>query len=718
MNMRSTSDAGWAVQAIAPAACVVSAETGTGAAAAIVARVRAGARVRVAWTERLWSEGQTSFDQGLAITPGEVQRILTEPDVQAQRYERFLQEDDIARQVRAAEVAQAELVANPFWNWIAQMFGLSPTERDLLCLLIAVEIDPRLERVLAYLADDTQAFHPTLEAAASLFDLREAQRVGLATPPAPALLRWRLAWPLNGAPAWRVRTAWQVDPAVVASVLAERWVEPELEQGIQMIGPEHAQRLPCLYPDVLAGMLALPFVQLPASAPDATGHDRAGYEIALAGPDGAGRQTLAAQFAAALGRPLLAVDIPMLPGISDGPAADATTALDALVRVVRLARVTGAVLYARDAEAVPVAAWVEARRLAGFGVRGAKALPASATCAFTLPPLATAGRIAAWAHYSDAPPAAVVRTQRLTPGEIRREAQAGAAYAQPFAPRRPAPPQQDLLHALPCPYAWDDLVVVPDLRRALEDFEAQVRLRWEVYEEWGFRRIAPLGQGVSALFGGPSGTGKTMAAQVLARSLGLQLYRVDLAGVVNKYIGETEKRLRDVFDACEQPGALLFFDEADALFGSRMQVKDSHDRFANIEIDYLLQRIEAFDGIAILATNRKNDLDTAFLRRLRFVMDFLPPGKPERRVLWHKALLARSPGGELILDADDIDFQRLADRLEVNGAQIKAIALGAAFLARNAGTRIGMAHIELAAQRELAKQGPQPRSPFGDATLP
>ena len=171
------------------------------------------------------------------------------------------------------------------------------------------------------------------------------------------------------------------------------------------------------------------------------------------------------------------------------------------------------------------------------------------------------------------------------------------------------------------PYTWDDLVVAPDLSQTLHDFESQVRLRWEVYEEWGFSRLTHLGQGISALFGGPSGTGKTMAAQVLARSLDLTLYRVDLAGVVNKYIGETEKRLRDVFDACERSGGLLFFDEADALFGSRFQAKEAHDRFANIEIDYLLQRIEQFDGIAILATNRKNDLDTAFLRRLRFVCD-------------------------------------------------------------------------------------------------
>jgi SpoVK/Ycf46/Vps4 family AAA+-type ATPase len=236
-----------------------------------------------------------------------------------------------------------------------------------------------------------------------------------------------------------------------------------------------------------------------------------------------------------------------------------------------------------------------------------------------------------------------------------------------------------------------------------------------VYEEWGFNRLTHLGQGISALFGGPSGTGKTMSAQVLARSLDLTLYRVDLAGVVNKYIGETEKRLREVFDACERSGGLLFFDEADALFGARMQVNDSHDRFANIEIDYLLQRIEQFDGIAILATNRKNDIDTAFLRRLRFVCDFLPPNKPERLTLWHKALPAHSPSGEVILG--EIDFDGLAEHLDLNGAQIKAIALGAAFLARNEGTTINMDHIELASARELAKRGQRLRRPFAKSAV-
>ena len=190
---------------------------------------------------------------------------------------------------------------------------------------------------------------------------------------------------------------------------------------------------------------------------------------------------------------------------------------------------------------------------------------------------------------------------------------------------------------------------------------------------------------------------------MLARALGLDLYRIDLAGVVNKYIGETEKRLKRVFDACERAGAILFFDEADALFGRRAQVKDAHDRYANIEIDYLLQRMERFNGIAVLATNRKEDLDRAFLRRLRFVVDFLRPGPAERLAIWRLALRERTPAGEPLLDG--IDFDALAAQLSLTGAEIKSAALAAAFRARAESRRIRMDDVLAAARRELAKHG-------------
>jgi hypothetical protein len=456
-----------------------------------------------------------------------------------------------------------------------------------------------------------------------------------------------------------------------------------LDRYARLIAEEETRR-PCLYPELLARMIA----ELASAGSDGS------VEAALTGPEGSGRETLAAQFAAAAGSPLLAVATSLLP---------VESRIDFLVQAARLAHATGAILYWRDAEQVTAQEWAELKALGVRGLCGAQTAPPNAAHRYGLPPLLTAQRLEAWAHHSSEAAPAIVRTQRLTPNEIRLVAQSASEDAVHVALRRAVQAHGDLMQPLACPYTWDDLVVSPALHRTLKDFEAQVLLRWEVYEEWGFARLTHLGKGISALFGGPSGTGKTMAAQVLARSLGLELYRVDLAGVVNKYVGETEKRLRDVFDACERSGALLFFDEADALFGNRMEVKDAHDRFANIEIDYLLQRIEQFDGIAILATNRKNDLDTAFLRRLRFVVDFLSPDKPERLILWQKSLPALTAAGERI--TGEIDFDLLAGEMELTGAQIKAISLGAAFLARAAGTPIGMEQIELSALRELAKQG-------------
>jgi SpoVK/Ycf46/Vps4 family AAA+-type ATPase len=195
-----------------------------------------------------------------------------------------------------------------------------------------------------------------------------------------------------------------------------------------------------------------------------------------------------------------------------------------------------------------------------------------------------------------------------------------------------------------------------------------------------------------------------MAAQVLARSLGLDLFRVDLAGLVSKYIGETEKHLREVFEACERAPALLLFDEADALFGKRTQVSDAHDRYANIEIDYVLQRMEQFDGLAVLATNRRGDLDTAFVRRLRFIIGFAPPGPPERERLWRLALAdARDVEGRAL--TSELDWAALARELDLTGAGIKSAALAAAFLARDEGALIGERHVRAAARRELEKQG-------------
>jgi hypothetical protein len=242
---------------------------------------------------------------------------------------------------------------------------------------------------------------------------------------------------------------------------------------------------------------------------------------------------------------------------------------------------------------------------------------------------------------------------------------------------------------------WDDLVL-PELQKTmLRQLAAQVRHRMTVYETWGFAQKGRRGLGVSALFTGGSGTGKTMAAEVLASELRLDLYRVDLSAVISKYIGETEKNLKQVFDAAEEGGVLLLFDEADALFGKRSEVRDSHDRYANIEVGYLLQRIEAYQGLAILTTNLKSSLDTAFQRRLRFTVAFPFPDAALREAIWRKVFPDATP-------QENLDHRKLA-QLNVTGGHIRNVALNAAFLAAEAGTPVQMGHLVEATKLEMVK---------------
>jgi SpoVK/Ycf46/Vps4 family AAA+-type ATPase len=242
---------------------------------------------------------------------------------------------------------------------------------------------------------------------------------------------------------------------------------------------------------------------------------------------------------------------------------------------------------------------------------------------------------------------------------------------------------------------WDDLVLPDKEKNILRAIAAQVRQRVKVYEQWGFANKGQRGLGISVLFAGASGTGKTLAAEVLANELHLDLYRIDLSSVVSKYIGETEKNLRRIFDAAEQGGAILLFDEADALFGKRSEVKDSHDRYANMEVAYLLQRMEAYRGLAILTSNLKNSLDQAFLRRLRFVVQFSFPDAAQRAEIWQRVFPPDTPTAALVP-------HKLA-RLNVPGGNIRNIALNAAFLAADAEVPIQMSHILQAAQSEYSK---------------
>jgi predicted kinase len=665
----------------------------------LLRRVRLRAGRRVLWLRHLWSQQQAEGEHWLAISHSEVDRILEGTAALSALEAQFYASDPQCQEMTSAIAAADDLAAGQeALDRLGDEFGLNRLELDLLSLAVAVELDPPTRRLLGYLQDSTVPTHASAWTAAAVFGWPAGFAIAADSP----LITSALARPVEAAadPAC-LATEWAADPAL------SRWLafgtDPIAGTGPAVRRVNDSQAM-CLYAAQLEEMASF------LSAMGTTGPGpHAAIELELVAPVGSGKATLAAQLCAALRCGLVAVDV----GELFEPPAGGGEGFGAVLRAATAARLTRSAVYWHGLEALEARVEGHLHGLVPLAIFGSSALRAGGPRrgvvrrSFVLPPLTRAARCELWSRCSSLPVPDSVRDCALTPGELMV-----AAAAAPAGPDAVSESCRRILHADPgdvftplaLPYGWDDIVLTPSLRAHLEEFQAQAQLRGAVYEEWGFGRLVPLGKGVTALFAGPSGTGKTMAAQVLARCLGMQLYRVDLAGVVNKYIGETEKRLKRVFDSCERANVLLLFDEADALFGKRTQVKDAHDRFANIEIDYLLQRMEQFDGVAVLATNRKRDMDSAFLRRLRFVVDFVPPGPDERRSLWRLSLGGFSPHGEALL-AGDIDWEFLARRLELNGAGIKAASLAAAFLARAEGTTIGMRHILHACGRELTKIG-------------
>ena len=654
--------------------------------------VRLRSRRRMLWVRELWSRHRYPDEQSLAITHSEVELALAARDRLLEAEQEFYDSDETARALTADLEALADSAPDPRWQRLCSVLGLASGEQRLLALCLSAEIAPGMRRVYGYLQDDTRPVDPTPALVADLW--------GMTAPPCirgdDALVRWALARPVDSADeASSSSTVWIADPLALDQLLdgreraepapGSRWI------GQAPVGGPHQAQLR----DILHLVSALGGQDGPPG----------GLEIELIAPAGAGRTTLAAQVAAEMGRGLLAVD-------SRAIAAQVNPT-EAAARAARVARMADALVVWQHADRLEEPSLEAARRGAAPAFLTAEdPLPNAPVGgpirrSYALPALTRGDRLAMWSGCSTGEAPEPVAEWALRPAEIRaiaNVAPAGGAAIKDVSRRMLLEAPDELLARLPQPYTWNDFVVAPQLAAHLREFEAQASGRSEVLDGWGLGRLTPMGRGVTALFAGPSGTGKTMAAQVLARSLGLELYRVDLAGVVNKYIGETEKHLRTVFAACERAPVMLFFDEADALFGRRMQVNDAHDRFANIEVDYLLQRMEQFDGVAVLATNRKGDLDTAFMRRLRFTIDFAPPTIAERERLWRLALEhARDETGSSLVA--DVDWAALAEELDLTGAGIKSAALGAAFLARTDKSRIETRHLLAAARRELEKQG-------------
>jgi hypothetical protein len=578
---------------------------------------------------------------------------------------------------------------------LCRRLKLTRFERDVLLLCVAMELDTSIAALCARAQGDPARPYPTFALALSLFD-------------DPA---WDALSPERGLRYWRLIEISQPggQPLTTSPLRADEWVTNYLKGLAYLDDRLTALLSPMRLPR--AGETAAPSQQATAETILARlqqiGRDESVPVIQLVGPDAESKHVVAGLVCGSLGLRVYRLPASLLPA--------APADLESLIRLwQRASLLLPVALYvdtAGDGEAGHAAALSRLLdRVGGIVLLDTREPHADLErhpIAIDVARPSAAEQKAAWtAALGDSAgesPAALAGQFSLNLASIH--AIAGSALAAPAASLHDQlwdaglatsrPRLASLAQRIEPKATWDDIVLPKQDLALLRQIAEQVGQRARVYQDWGFDRKMSRGFGISALFSGESGTGKTMAAEVIANALRLDLYRIDLSAVVSKYIGETEKNLRRLFDAAEAGGAILFFDEADALFGKRSEVKDSHDRYANIEINYLLQRMESYGGLAILATNMKSALDPAFLRRLRFVVNFAFPGVAERKAIWEKVFPPQTP-------TSGLDFDRLA-RLNVTGGHIALIALNAAFAAARADSAVTMPIVLDAARTEFRK---------------
>jgi len=608
------------------------------------------------------------------------------------------------------------------WARLCRAPGLTPLDAELLLVALAPELDLKYERIYVYLQDDVTRRRPTVDLALGLLCTGWEERVaGRARLSASApLLRHRL-----------LRLA--DDPAQRDPPLLSRYLRPEPRVVEFLLGsdePDAALLGLCTAVEPAARLddVLLPEPLKTALAAVVRGVPEGGTALVyLQGPYGVGKRTTAEALCREAGVPLLTVDVARLLAADDAAALVGAAAREGLLRGAALLWEGFDLLLADERRGLRDAVLREA---AGRGVtflageeawEPADAPPGQAFYPVRLERPAYGERVRLWGALlnGDGSGAGIdleglANQFRFSGGQIRDAAATARSLARVRDPAEARVSMDDLRAACRLQsnqrlaslaqkvaprYGWDDIVLPADRTQQLREVVRSMHYRARVYHEWGFGSKLALGKGLNVLFTGPPGTGKTMGAEVIAAELALDLYKIDLSSMVSKYIGETEKNLARIFAEAETSNAILFFDEADALFGRRSEVRDSHDRYANLEVAYLLQRMEAYEGVVILATNFRRNMDDAFVRRMHHTVDFPLPGERERLRIWAQVFPAATP-----LEPG-LGLDRLARRLEVAGGSIRNIALAAAFLAADDGGVVRMPHLVCAARREFQKMG-------------
>ncbi|HMS82440.1 MAG TPA: AAA family ATPase [Nitrospira sp.] len=690
-------------------------------------------QLRVMMFRRKLQEAQEeALSHQTYISHGEVDWILSQeeafvpdsPEIQKIRKQLEVMQKHIRAKVSRA-LEQGVFLALP---QLAHMFGLSPFEIQAVIVCLAPELRRKYDKLYAYLQDDITRKKPSVDLVLDLLCETEADKWNGRTVFSghASLMRTGILQtvddPTSPSGSSGLAQFLRLDPRIFGFLLGRNYFEGRLIDLARLYRPSSAGEDLFVDPAITTQLLQLTRNHFADQA-----NEKKKLVVYLYGPYGAGKQELVRTVCGQLGCTMLSVDMELL--LARGHEVETLLKL-----ALREGVLMQAALYFHHVDALlrednKAILKIFAQTVAQYGwlvfLAGDKSWAPKRLFehiefhAVELPLPDVLLRQAAWEkdlqdHMPEASSwAAQLASQfRLTPGQIRdalelaaNECSRGGRKEVVLADLHRACRHQsnqklgELAVKIEPRYSWDDLVLPDDKVAHLKEIGNQVRHRYRVFGEWGFGNKLSHGKGLSMLFSGPPGTGKTMAAQVIAGELHLDLYKIDLSGVVSKYIGETEKNLAKIFQEAETSNAILFFDEADALFGKRTQVSDAHDRYANIETSYLLQKMDEYEGVVILATNLRENIDDAFTRRLRFIVEFPFPDEASRLKIWQTHFPKEAPV------SGKIDYEYLSRELKIAGGNIKNIVLNAAFLAAANGGVIDMEHIVRGAKREFEKIG-------------
>ncbi len=661
-------------------------------------------------------EGADGF-QGLFISDNEINAILRTHPYATDVYpdEELEKINAVVKKIGGKKLETIREGKSLRLQMLSELFNLTPFEIDTILICLAPEFDPRYEKLYSYLHDDITRKRPTVDLLMRLICHSQEDKFEVRkyfSPHAP-LLRNRLLSFTGDDQLPLLSRSFRIDERIISFLLGAPGIDHRIRNIISLIKPVRSFDDIISNADHKTGLIEFMKVFSNMKNP---------AMFFFQGPYGCGKKMTAEAICEKMGTSLLVVDSKGLKG---------SESFENLKLILREAILQGSYLYfegfdtllekesgvsvpdlVRYIDSFPIVIFLSGEN--SFEPRGIHDHN-FITIDFPLPSFTLRKQL--WKNFLNGDAADVDIDDlavkfKFSGGQIRDAI--FTARNSAVSKGKPGLSMEDLYQGCRAQsgssisalarkihprYAWDDIILPKDTKDQLKEVAGHIKYRGVVYSDWGFDRKLSIGKGLNILFSGPSGTGKTMAAEIISREVQLDIYKIDLSNVVSKYIGETEKNLSKIFKEAETSNAILFFDEADALFGKRSEVKDAHDRYANIEIGYLLQKMEEYDGVVILATNLSKNIDDAFLRRMQIVIEFPFPDENQRKLIWKGIFPKEAPL------AQDIDYRFLSEKIKLAGGNIKNMALSAAFYAAENSGEIDMHHIMHAAKREYQKIG-------------